>query len=471
MTLDSLQFDRAVGAVLASAAGDALGSHYEFGAALSDDAVVDFGVGTFGHARGEWTDDTSMAMPILQALAAGRSIEDRATIGGILVAWREWAKGAKDVGIQTRAVLDGLSAEPSEEEAVALSHTLHERTGRSAGNGALMRTGPLALGYLERDPAELAAAARRIARLTHWDEDNGDACALWCLAIRHAILTGELDLRGQLRWIPEQRRGRWSSLLDDALAADAHPRRFSAQNGWVVAALQGALSAVAGASSLVDALERAVRGGHDTDTVAAIAGALAGSLRGGSAVPLGWQRILHGWPSLRAGDLVRLAVLAARGGEADGEGWPLAARARTYAGDWLRPHPHDPGVMLGSIAALDRLPQEVDAVVSLCRVGTEQVPPAAESVQVWLIDQDGRNANLDFVLAEAADVIATFRREGKRVFVHCAEARSRTSAVAALYGIRHRGVPAAQAWEDVRITLPDFAPARFLRDAVERIVR
>lgn len=473
MTLTALQLDRAVGAVLASAAGDALGSQYEFGPALADDITPEFGRGTFGHAIGEWTDDTSMAMPILQALARGEALEDSEALAGIVAAWSGWSRDALDVGSQTRAVLGRLGdlvTVPSEEAAVAASRAVHDATGRSAGNGSLMRTGPVALGYLCRSPAELVDAASRVARLTHWEQDNADACALWCLGIRHAILTGELDVRAQLEWVAPDRRERWSALIDEALAPGAHPRDFASGNGWVVRAFQAALAAVAGADSLVDALERAVRGGNDTDTVAAIAGSLAGAVHGGSAVPLSWQRILHGWPGVRANDLVRLACLAARHGETDAEGWPLADRAVVYArNDWLFRHPHDDGVWIGSIAALDRLPADVDAVVSLCRVGAAHVPAGVESVQVWLIDKPDRNGNLDFVLTEATDAVAALRAEGRTVFVHCAEARSRTFAVAALYGARHRGIPLSQAWDDVRATLPGFAPQAFLREAVERI--
>lgn len=469
MHLSAQQLDRAVGAVLASAAGDALGSQYEFGPALSDDVKPAFGVGCFGHALGEWTDDTSMAMPILRVLADGRTLEDSVALDEIVTSWRDWSRTAKDVGSQTRSVLTHLH-ETTADAATTRAESLQRSTGRSAGNGSLMRTGPVALGYLDRPRHELAAAAGGVAQLTHWEDDNVDACAIWSLAIRHAVLTGELDIRAQVEFIPADRRDRWTTLIDEALEPGAHPRDFRAGNGWVVRAFQGALAAIAGGSSLVDALERAVRGGGDTDTVAAIAGSLAGAVHGGSAIPLAWKRRLHGWPGVDANDLTRLACLAARSGWVDREGWPLAERARVYAGsDCLFPHPHDSGVWIGSLAALDRLPPEVDAVVSLCRVGTTQVPHDLESVQVWLVDQPDRNDNLDFVLAEAADVIAALRAEGKTVFLHCAEARSRTSAVATLYGARHRGVPLQAAWRDVQATLPAFAPQDFLRNAVGRI--
>ena len=55
------------------------------------------------------------------------------------------------------------------------------------------------------------------------------------------------------------------------------------------------------------ALDAAVRGGYDTDTVAAIAGGLLGAVYGASAVPAEWRRVLHGWPGLATRGLVALA--------------------------------------------------------------------------------------------------------------------------------------------------------------------
>lgn len=316
MRLDPARLDRAVGAVLASAAGDALGSQYEFGPALPDDAPVTFGRGALGHGLGEWTDDTAMAVPILQVLAEGRSLTDPEALADVVQGWLRWMPTSPDVGAQTRAVLSGLGPDATEQDAREAARRHHEARGRSAGNGSLMRTGPLALGYLaDGAEAALAEAAGRVAQLTHWEDDNVDACVLWCLAVRHAILTGRLDPAVGLPWVPEERRTRWAAILEEATAPGSHPRDFQDQNGWVVMALQAALSAVAGATGLVDALERACRGGNDTDTVAAIAGALAGALWGASAVPAEWRTVLHGWPSLRADDLERLAVRAVRRGE------------------------------------------------------------------------------------------------------------------------------------------------------------
>ena len=61
-----------------------------------------------------------------------------------------------------------------------------------------------------------------------------------------------------------------------------------------------------------------MRGGYDTDTVAAIAGGLLGAAYGASAVPAEWRRVLHGWPGMRTRDLVELASTIIRKGKADG---------------------------------------------------------------------------------------------------------------------------------------------------------
>src|SRR5262249_49045743 len=146
-----------------------------------------------------------------------------------------WSLTAKDVGIQTRSVLHAASrdGEISAAEARSESAKLHERSGRTAGNGSLMRTAPVALAYLDDEEA-MVQAARTVSELTHFDPDAGDACVLWCSAIRHAVHTGELAVRIGLRHIAPDRRELWSQRLD--AAESGHPSSF-ANNGWVVAAL------------------------------------------------------------------------------------------------------------------------------------------------------------------------------------------------------------------------------------------
>ncbi|HWG94993.1 MAG TPA: ADP-ribosylglycohydrolase family protein, partial [Mycobacteriales bacterium] len=330
---------------------------------------------------------------------------------------------------------------------------LHAETGRTAGNGSLMRTAPVALAHLD-DPDALEQAARAVSALTHADPAAGDACVLWCSAIAHAVRTGELDVRvGLPRVAPP-----WAALLDAAEAGE--PASF-ADNGWVVAALQAAWSAVSRAASFDDGLQRAVAAGHDTDTVAAIAGGLLGARYGVSAVPSRYRRLVHGWPGLRSRDLAALALLTVRGGRPDPDGWPTGPRlhyGRTHRG--TVPHPDDPGVLLGGVGAL--VPGVADAVVSLCRLGAEEVPlqgvAPQDHVEVWLVDAEDANADLRTVLDDAADAVRDLRAEGKTVLLHCVHAHTRTPVVAAVHGARVAGGSEREALQRVMAVLPSARP-------------
>ena len=222
MTLTTAQLDRACGVLLGTAAGDALGAAYEFGPPRGPELEVAMvGGGSFGWEPGEWTDDSSMAIAIGEVAATGVDLRQEEALDALVERWHEWSHDAKDVGVQTRSVLSragrhGISAHTARAESAGL----HKLTGRTAGNGSLMRTAPLALAYLN-DEAALVEAARAVSELTHYDPEAGDACVLWCCAIRHAILTGFLDARIGLQHIDIDRRDLWASRLNVAEASTA----------------------------------------------------------------------------------------------------------------------------------------------------------------------------------------------------------------------------------------------------------
>ncbi len=167
--------DRAAGAVLGMAAGDALGAGYEFGPPLPDDFAVRMeGGGGFGWEPGEWTDDTSMAIPLLEVAARGDRF-DAAALDHVAQRWLEWSSTAKDVGNQTRAVLGAARRVGTGEALLEEARRFAATHPRSAGNGSLMRTAPVALAYFDDEPG-LIEAARTVSDLTHADPLAGDAC-------------------------------------------------------------------------------------------------------------------------------------------------------------------------------------------------------------------------------------------------------------------------------------------------------
>ena len=475
--------DRAVGAVLGSASGDALGAHYEFGPSLPADTPVDMiGGGAFGWSPGEWTDDTQMALAILGVLATGST-----DTGEVEAAFRRWyASGPADVGNQTRAVL----SRPGTLTQVA-RRRYEAQPASSAGNGSLMRTGPVALAH-PGDPAAVATLARELSALTHADPDCLDACVLWSVAIYHTIHHAPASdrqwdwaepLRVALDQLNPTHRSRWAALIDEATGAQ--PTDFP-KNGWVVHAFQAALAAIsstpvpegdAAARHLQHALEHAVRAGGDTDTVAAIAGSMLGARWGATAIPFQWRRALHGRrtytePTLSAADLDRYSRLAHRGGAPDQHGWPGRSSMVEH---YLDEFPAPPrvvelgGVRFGNAAGLQlALDDGVDAVVSLCRMGTSDVPDDVEHHVIGLLDTTSEeNPNLVLVLTDTADGIASLLERGRDVYVHCVAAENRTPAVAAAWLYRHHGMGHVEALEQAATHLND--PKPFLRSAVEQL--
>jgi ADP-ribosylglycohydrolase len=103
-----------------------------------------------------------MAIAIAEVAATGADLREEQVLDAVVTRWHEWSKHAKDVGVQTRSVLSragryGISAQTARAESAAL----HKLTGRTAGNGSLMRTAPLALAYLDD---ELAVLPRQVGQ-------------------------------------------------------------------------------------------------------------------------------------------------------------------------------------------------------------------------------------------------------------------------------------------------------------------
>src|SRR4051812_42894268 len=218
MHFEPKQMDRAAGALLGAAAGDALGVPYEFGSRALGDRAEMLGGGLGGIAPGQWSDDTEMACVIAQVAATAADLRTEDALDMIADGCLKWYDDdPPDVGVQTRRVLSSTGPDVGAAARMRLvAQQLHEQTGRTAGNGSLMRTSPVALAHLGNTDA-IVEAARAVSALTHHDPVAGDACALWCVAIDHAIWTGTLDLRYGLRYVDPM----WGPLIEDAAQRDA----------------------------------------------------------------------------------------------------------------------------------------------------------------------------------------------------------------------------------------------------------
>jgi ADP-ribosylglycohydrolase len=266
---------------VAAATGDALGAPYEFQAPVVDSEEIDMiGGGVLGWQPGEWTDDTAMAIVVLEASLTASDCHDlriESAQDHIAREWYSWSLGTPDIGNLTSHVLRsaadiGREAGHYAPRAVdfrAAAAKAHEDHPTSAGNGSLMRAHASVLPYLLSTEAEAAEAIASVCRLTHVHPDTVEACLLWGLAVRHAILTGELDVRVGLDQLDPERRAVWQDRIEEA--EESTPVTFR-RNGWVVGAFQAAWAAINGVrpipegkfaqrDALVAALEAAARAG------------------------------------------------------------------------------------------------------------------------------------------------------------------------------------------------------------------
>ncbi|MYX38259.1 MULTISPECIES: ADP-ribosylglycohydrolase family protein [unclassified Streptomyces] len=303
--------ERAAGAIVGSAVGDALGAPFEFGpegafsARFPEPGTAGEMCGGGGWDPGEATDDTQMAVLVADSLLE-RGTLDLPDVFARFVRWA--AADPKDIGLQTEAVL--TSGAPWD-----LAAALHFRTHhRAAGNGALMRAAPAAVHFAGHGRPASLDAARGIAALTHGDRAAWEGSAILHDLVRVALDGGDpvapAVVADALAQVPEPFHERWAAVL----APDWHPGLATEFNGAVWPCLGSAVWAVRTTGGFEAALRAAVDLGGDTDTVAAVTGTLAGAAHGLAAVPGRWTAALHvpmpGTPGrvLRHADLVALAA-------------------------------------------------------------------------------------------------------------------------------------------------------------------
>ncbi|WP_406392963.1 ADP-ribosylglycohydrolase family protein [Streptomyces sp. NBC_00882] len=280
--------ERALGAVIGSAVGDALGAPFEFGpeGAFSDRFPEPGHGGEMcgggGWDPGEATDDTQMAVLVAESLVECDGLE----LPDVFRRFQRWAAAEpKDIGLQTEAVLS--SGDPWD-TAAALHFQVNQR---AAGNGALMRAAPSAVHFARHGREATMDAARRLAALTHGDRAAWEGTAVFHELIRVALAGDDLldAVEATLDTVHPEHRPRYATVL----AIDWHPDQATEFNGAVWPCLGSAVWALRTTTSYETAVRAAIDLGGDTDTVAAVTGGLAGAVYGLSAVPERWTAPLH----------------------------------------------------------------------------------------------------------------------------------------------------------------------------------
>lgn len=296
--------DKILGAMYGLALGDALGATVEF---MSRDDIRRrypdghremIGGGAFHWAPGQVTDDTDMALCLLRGIEkAGREAEVADIVDAVGAEFMRWrAKDPPDIGNIIRLALNTFKRVG--DWARVAERVQAEKGDHAAGNGALMRTLPVSLLFVD-DMDRLVRVSRALSHMTHPHPE-----ADWCSVAYNVFVAGLLH--GQ------SVEACWAKVLAEVpLQGDGLERlacRFSigpleiqalyereiSSSGYCVDTFEAALWSFLTTESAEECIVRAANLGDDADTVAAVAGGLAGARYGLSALPTRWMERLDG---------------------------------------------------------------------------------------------------------------------------------------------------------------------------------
>jgi ADP-ribosylglycohydrolase len=261
--------------------GDSLGSLVEFKSPevireKYPDGVRELAKGSVFHGLlpGQPTDDSEMALALARTIIQHGGYDQKA----VRDAYLSWINsGAFDVGSTVRRALTTGWLDPN-----------------SQANGAMMRVSPLGIwcaGHAGQDFETIAKWAREDAEITHSHKICNDANVLYVAAIADAIRTPHdpQTLYGKIADWAKQIGADAPLLKTIEDAKSTLPNDYVHHMGWVLIAFQNALYQLLYAPNFEEALVDTIMRGGDTDTNAAICGALLGAVYGLDSIPERWQ--------------------------------------------------------------------------------------------------------------------------------------------------------------------------------------
>jgi ADP-ribosyl-[dinitrogen reductase] hydrolase len=237
------------------------------------------GGGPFKLKAGQWTDDTAMALALADSLARPEEFDEQDLLARFVDWWRNGTYSCTgtcfDIGNTTADALLRWK-----KEKIPHCGPTHPKT---AGNGSLMRLGPVAI-RLWHDRVRLRDVAERQSKTTHAAAEAVSACIAFAEILADAI-------EGMPKTeVLSPRPGAFAGKIGAIMSGEwkGNTRAEIRSSGYVAHSLEAALWSVKGTANYRDAVLIAANLGGDADTTAAITGQLAGALYGAGS-------ILHEW--------------------------------------------------------------------------------------------------------------------------------------------------------------------------------
>jgi len=287
------------GSILGSVVGDALGVPGEFmeREELQMNPITDMiGGGAHNQLPGTWSDDSSMTLCTVDSIIEkGVDFEDQ------MYRFADWLWSASntardevfDVGGATKhAIFRYMKKTPALE--------CGELAENTCGNGSLMRIMPTALYLLGQYECrdlddEIAEIIHNTSKCTHAHLRCQMACGVFCSVVFSLSCCGHLynavvgGIASALKYYRE--KPEFAGVYDDftnLLDIGKWSEDQVHSTGYVLHTLQAALWCLLTTSGYVECVLKAVNLGRDTDTTAAVAGALAGFWYGEKEIPVKW---------------------------------------------------------------------------------------------------------------------------------------------------------------------------------------
>ena len=256
---------------------------------------------------GTWTDDSSLTIALLDSINTCKTID----LTDIMERFCKWLYHGEytpegeafDIGYTTELSIERYAGGQD-------VHTCGGKDERSNGNGSLMRIMPACLYSYEQQHSagmsdeEAISAIHDVSALTHAHLRSKIACGLYYFIVR-AILdeTGDLMTRvkkGVDDGFAFYRRdisnltelARYGRIEDTDTFADLTADDIRS-TGYVVDSLEAAVWSLITTSDFAECELRAVNLAGDSDTIAAIAGGLAGLYYGYDSIPAGWIDVIR----------------------------------------------------------------------------------------------------------------------------------------------------------------------------------
>lgn len=287
------------GAIMGSVVGDALGVPGEFMSRgeLAKNPITDMiGGGAHNQLPGTWSDDTSMTLCTMDSLiACGIDFED------LMQRFCDWLRNASNTargevfdvgGTTSQAIFRYTKNIPALD--------CGEDSEHACGNGSLMRIIPTAL-YLVGQYGNCTLDDRtaniihNTSKCTHAHLRCQMACGIFCSVVFQLCCGGNLrnatlfGIRSALAYY--QKRPDFAAVYDDFSDLDtieAWEENNVMGSGYVLHTLQASLWCLLNSSGYAECVLKAVNFGEDTDTTAAVTGALAGLWYGAKQIPKDW---------------------------------------------------------------------------------------------------------------------------------------------------------------------------------------